>query len=72
MLKIESKNNREIFEKIKALEEAEEAYLLFGAYDIIIKGMFKSNADLSTFVVDTLGSIDGVVDTLTNVCASCD
>ena len=71
MLRIESRLNRVIFDKISALPEAEEAYLLFGAYDIIIKCIFKSNEDLNNFVVDVLGAIDGIEDTLTNVCASC-
>lgn len=72
MLKIESKSNREVYEKIQELDEIVEAYLLFGAFDVILKGVFKTNKDLSDFVVDQLGRMEGIIDTLTNVCASCD
>jgi DNA-binding Lrp family transcriptional regulator len=50
----------------------EEAYIIYGAYDLLIKASFKTPETLSLFVVDTLRKVDGVRDTVTNVCAACD
>ena len=72
MAKIESAKAREILENVRAFEEVEEAHLIYGAYDLLIKGNFKTPEALSAFVVDTLRKVDGVKDTVTNVCAACD
>ncbi|TFF91516.1 Lrp/AsnC family transcriptional regulator [Candidatus Thorarchaeota archaeon] len=71
MLKVRNDRNKEILEEIKKLDETLEAYIIFGAYDLIIKGEFKSNEDMGNFVVDKLKSIEGVLETQTNVCADC-
>lgn len=72
MAKIESARAREILTKVREFEEVDEAYLIYGAYDLLIKGMFKTPEKLSSFVVDDLRNLDGVRDTVTNVCATCD
>ncbi|NHI82962.1 MAG: Lrp/AsnC family transcriptional regulator [Candidatus Thorarchaeota archaeon] len=72
MAKIESAKAREILDKVRALDEVEEAHLIYGAYDLLIKCNFKTPEALSAFVVDTLRKVDGVKDTVTNVCAACD
>ncbi len=72
MAKIESAKAREILTKVREFEEVDEAYLIYGAYDLLIKGMFKTPEKLSSFVVDDLRNLDGVRDTVTNVCATCD
>jgi DNA-binding Lrp family transcriptional regulator len=72
MGKIESARAREILDKVKEFEEVEEAYIIYGAYDILIKGIFKTPEALSSFVVDTLRKLSGVKDTVTNVCATCE
>ncbi|NHJ13751.1 MAG: Lrp/AsnC family transcriptional regulator [Candidatus Thorarchaeota archaeon] len=72
MAKIESAKAREILDKVRAFDEVEEAHLIYGAYDLLIKGNFKTPEALSEFVVDTLRKVDGVRDTVTNVCAACD
>lgn len=72
MAKIESAKAREILTKVREFEEVDEAYLIYGAYDLLIKGMFKTPEKLSSFVVDELRNLDGVRDTVTNVCATCD
>jgi len=71
MIKVDGMTNREVLDKIVALEETREAFIIFGAFDIIVKAVFKTNEDMSSYVVEKLRSIDGVGETQTNVCASC-
>lgn len=70
MAKVESMKSRNIVEEIRALDEVEEAYLIYGAYDLLIKCAFKTPEALSSFVVNELRKVDGIKDTITNVCAS--
>jgi DNA-binding Lrp family transcriptional regulator len=72
MAKVESTKSRNILEAIRSLDEVEEAYLIYGAYDLLIKCVFKTPEALSSFVVNELRKVDGIKDTITNVCASCD
>jgi DNA-binding Lrp family transcriptional regulator len=72
MAKVESVRARNVLEEVRALDEVDEAFLIYGAYDLLIKGSFKTPEALSSFVVDTLRKIEGVKDTVTNVCASCE
>ncbi|MHA2602776.1 MAG: Lrp/AsnC family transcriptional regulator [Candidatus Thorarchaeota archaeon SMTZ1-83] len=72
MVKVEGMTNREVLSAIMALDETEEAYIIFGAFDIIVKAIFKTNEDMSVYVVEKLRDIDGVGETQTNVCATCD
>jgi DNA-binding Lrp family transcriptional regulator len=69
MAKVESTKSKGILEAVRKLEAVEEAYLIYGAYDLLIKCVFKVPEELSSFVVNDLRSIDGVKDTITNVCA---
>ncbi|MFW9793953.1 MAG: Lrp/AsnC family transcriptional regulator [Candidatus Thorarchaeota archaeon] len=72
MAKVESTKSRAILEDVRKLDEVEEAYLIYGAYDLLIKCVFKTPEALSSFVVNDLRRVDGVKDTITNVCATCD
>jgi len=72
MVKVEGMTNREVLAKIMALDGTEEAYIIFGAFDIIVKASFKTNDDMSVYVVEKLREIEGVGETQTNVCATCD
>ncbi|MFQ5834133.1 MAG: Lrp/AsnC family transcriptional regulator [Candidatus Thorarchaeota archaeon] len=72
MIKVDGMTNREVYEQILNLEETKEAYIIFGAFDIIVKAVFKSNEDMSAYVVEKLRGIGGVGETQTNVCATCD
>jgi DNA-binding Lrp family transcriptional regulator len=71
MAKIESTKSRSILDMIRKLDEVEEAHLIYGAYDLLIKCVFKTPEALSSFVVNELRKVDGIKDTVTNVCASC-
>jgi DNA-binding Lrp family transcriptional regulator len=72
MAKIESTKSRTILDEVRALDEVEEAYLIYGAYDLLIKCVFKTPESMSSFVVNELRKVDGVKDTITNVCATCE
>jgi DNA-binding Lrp family transcriptional regulator len=72
MVKVEGMTNREVLSEIMALDETKEAHIIFGAFDIIVKAIFKTNEDMSIYVVERLRDIEGVGETQTNVCATCD
>ena len=72
MVKVDGMTNREVLSEIMALDETQEAYIIFGAFDIIIKAVFKTNEDMSAYVVEKLRDIEGVGETQTNVCATCE
>ncbi len=70
LLNVDMSNQSNVFEAVKGLEETLEVYQIFGAFDIIIKAEFKDNNQLSTYVIDKLQSLEGVLETQTNVCAT--
>jgi len=70
LLNVEMTNQNSVFETIKGMDETREIYQIFGAFDIIIKAEFQDNEQLSNFVIDKLKSLEGVIDTQTNVCAA--
>ena len=70
LLNVEMSTQNNVFETIKTMDEAREVYLIFGAFDIIVKAEFQDNDQLSTFVVDKLKSLEGVLETQTYVCAA--
>ena len=69
MLKVSNETSPDILKTIQEMDETLEAFLIFGAWDIIIQAEFNDNESLSRFVVDKLKNIPGVFDTQTNVCA---
>jgi DNA-binding Lrp family transcriptional regulator len=70
LLNVDMSTQNDVFETIKTMEEAREVYMIFGAFDIIIKAEFQDNDQLSRFVVDRLKGLEGVLETQTNVCAA--
>ncbi|MBA7592669.1 hypothetical protein ES708_34862 [subsurface metagenome] len=70
LLNVDMSNQSNVFEAVKGLEETLEVYQIFGAFDIIIKAEFKDNNQLSTYVIDKLQNLEGVLETQTNVCAT--
>jgi len=70
LLNVDMLNQSNVFEAVKGLEETLEVYQIFGAFDIIIKAEFKDNNQLSIYVIDKLQSLEGVLETQTNVCAT--
>lgn len=71
MIKVDGMTNREVLDRILGLDETKEAFIIFGAFDIIVKAVFRTNDDMSSYVVEKLRAIEGVGETQTNVCATC-
>ncbi len=69
LLTVEMASQRDILNKIRALDGVLEAHLIFGSFDIIVKAEFSSKEELSVFVMDRIKSIPGVGDTQTNIAA---
>lgn len=70
LLNVDMSSQNDVFETIKTMDEAIEVYVIFGAFDIIIKAEFRNNNHLSNFVVDKLKNLKGVLETQTNICAA--
>ena len=70
LLNVDMSSQNDVFQTIKTIDEALEVYVIFGAFDIIIKAEFRNNNHLSTFVVDKLKNLKGVLETQTNICAA--
>lgn len=70
LLNVDMSTQNKVFESIKTMDEVCEVYTIFGAFDIIIKAEFQDNDQLSNFVVDKLKSLEGVIETQTNICAA--
>ena len=70
LLNVDMSSQNDVFETIKTMDEALEVYVIFGAFDIIIKAEFRNNNHLSNFVVDKLKNLKGVLETQTNICAA--
>ncbi len=70
LLNVEMASQRDVLAKIRTLDEVQEAHLIFGTYDIIVKAELPTNQALSFFVVDKIKSIPGVGETLTNICTN--
>ena len=70
LLNVDMASQNKVLETIKTMDETLEVYMIFGAFDIIIKAKFENNNQLSAFVIDKLKTIEGVLETQTNVCAA--
>ncbi len=70
LLNVDMSTQTNVYETLKEMEETLEAYQIFGAFDIIIKAEFQDNDQLSNFIVDKVKSLEGVLETQTNVCAA--
>ncbi|MBS3782115.1 MAG: Lrp/AsnC ligand binding domain-containing protein [Candidatus Thermoplasmatota archaeon] len=56
---------REVYDKVKDMENVMEVHSLFGEYDLIIKLQAQDFNSLGQTVVDSIRSIEGVEDTKT-------
>ena len=54
-----------VYNIVKELEMVEDATLLFGDYDLIVKMNAQSMGSIAAAVVENIRSIDGVLDTKT-------
>ena len=70
LMNVEMQAQSSVLEAVKKLEPTREIYMIYGAFDIIVKAEFDDNNHLGSFVVDELKSLEGVLETQTNVCAT--
>ena len=71
LAKISPEGGMDLINEIRKNEFVEEAYLIYGAFDLIVKVLVKNPEDLDDFIFNTLRKFRGVLDTATCICASC-
>ena len=64
-LKVDTKEVDNIAMKVSQAEEVDDAFLVTGDTDIILKATFKKYSELKKFVVNNIGNIPGVKETAT-------
>lgn len=71
LAKLSPDSGMELLNEIRQDDFVQEAYLIYGAFDMIIKVEVKNPEDLDDFIFNRLRAIKGVLDTATCICASC-
>ncbi len=65
LINCEIGKERQILEEIKKVPEVNEAYLLYGVYDIIVKIKGKTNEEIREVMLSKIRRIKGIRRTLT-------
>ncbi len=65
LINTEMKREREIYEKLIEEPKIEEAHLLAGEYDIIVKLASDDHSELGNFIIEKIRNLDGIKSTLT-------
>ena len=65
LIQTDADKEEEILHTLNAMKEIDEAYFLFGEYDIIAKITGRDFKEVSNFVLKRIRSLDGVVETET-------
>ena len=60
---------KDILSKLKEFDSVENADLVYGLYDIIMKVKMNSSEELDSFIFDVLRVMEGVVETMTCIIA---
>ena len=71
LVKLSPEGGMEVLNEIRENELVEEAFLIYGAFDLIVKVEVKNPEDLDSFIFNILRKVRGVLDTATCICASC-
>ncbi|KYC45617.1 MAG: putative HTH-type transcriptional regulator [Candidatus Methanofastidiosum methylothiophilum] len=58
---------KKILESLKNMKEVEEAYIVYGEYDIVVKVNVEQLKDLDPFLTEKIRNIDGVQMTSTMI-----
>jgi len=69
LLDVEPGSEYSVFEKASSLPFVSDAQVLFGDHDMILKIEAESMGEIAKMVVDSVRSIDGVINTKTLACA---
>ena len=65
LINVKPGSELEVYDAIKALDMVEDATLLFGDYDLLVKMTADSMSSIAAAVVENIRSISGVIDTKT-------
>lgn len=65
LIKTAPAEERNVYKKLKTLDEVKEVHSLFGEFDLIAKIQADNFNNLGQVVVDEIRSVDGVEDTKT-------
>jgi len=65
LINVKPGSELEVHDAIKSLEMVEDATLLFGDYDLLVKMTADSMSNIAAAVVENIRSINGVIDTKT-------
>jgi len=60
-------SQKDLLKKLKSFENVEEAFIITGEYDILLKIISKDIEALSTFILDVLRNVKGVKETITMI-----
>jgi DNA-binding Lrp family transcriptional regulator len=60
---------KDILSKLKEFDSVENADLVYGLYDIIMKVKMNNSEELDSFIFDVLRVMEGVVETMTCIIA---
>lgn len=69
LIKTASGFEKGILSKLKEFNSVENADLVYGLYDIIVKVKMNSSEELDSFIFDVLRPMQGIVETMTCICA---
>lgn len=69
LINTEPANEEKVLTKITKIEGIEEAYILYGVYDILAKIKTESMENLKQTIIWQIRKIEGVVSTLTLIVA---
>nr|MDO8080611.1 Lrp/AsnC ligand binding domain-containing protein [Candidatus Freyarchaeota archaeon] len=69
LINTEPANEEKVLSKITKIEGIEEAYILYGVYDILAKIKTESMENLKQTIIWQIRKIEGVVSTLTLIVA---
>ena len=69
LIKTASGFEKAILSKLKEYGYVENADLVYGLYDIIIKVSMNSSDELDSFIFDVLRPVEGIVETMTCIIA---
>ena len=71
LAKLSPDSGMDLLNEIRQDDFVQEAFLIYGAFDLIVKVEVKNPEDLDTFIFNRLRKVRGVLDTATCICASC-
>ncbi len=69
LIKTASGFEKKILASLKEFSSVEHADLVYGLYDIIVKVKMNNSEELDSFIFDVLRPMQGVVETMTCICA---